>query len=204
MNRTVLSCVYIMKTREKEISVMYCRSCGAQLPEGARFCLKCGTPQGSTAQPDPFVPRQYEPAPPPVEYRPDYVSPKPEEKVENGAAKKGLVFGILAFCFISILFIVYRFALLPMTYSGASLSRMAGPFVIFLLMDLLSLVFIILNAVFGIMGMVRGIVKKKNLALGIVAAALFVGNFIFVMVVAARVSYLSNAVTNYWLNQIYW
>jgi len=37
-----------------------------------------------------------------------------------------------------------------------------------------------------------------------VAAALFVVNFIFFMVVAARVSYLSNAVTNYWLNQIYW
>ncbi len=183
---------------------MYCRSCGAQLPEGARFCLKCGTPQDSAAQPDPFVPRQYEPAPPPVEYHPDYVSPKPEEKVENGAAKKGLVFGILAFCFISILFIVYRRVLFPMTYSGASLSRMAGPFIVFLLMDLLSFVFIILNAVFGIMGMVRGIVKKKNLALGIVAAALFVVNFIFFMVVAARVSYLSNAVTNYWLNQIYW
>ncbi|MBR3196533.1 MAG: zinc ribbon domain-containing protein [Clostridia bacterium] len=186
---------------------MYCRSCGAQLPEGARFCLKCGTPQDSTAQSEPFVPRQYAPAPPPpVEYNAPYEPPKSAEPAaaENSAATKGLVFGILAFCFISILFIVYRRVLFPMTYSGASLSRMAGPFIVFLLMDLLSLVFIILNAVFGIMGMVRGIVKKKNLALGIVAAALFVVNFIFFMVVAARVSYLSNAVTNYWLNQIYW
>ncbi|MBO4929263.1 MAG: zinc-ribbon domain-containing protein [Clostridia bacterium] len=38
---------------------MFCANCGAQLPEGAKFCGKCGTPQGGVQPAQPAVKRLY-------------------------------------------------------------------------------------------------------------------------------------------------
>lgn len=62
---------------------MYCKYCGAQLPDGAKFCPKCGgasTPVSEAPEADAPKPRP-EPQPEPE------VEPEPEEEVK-GEPKK--------------------------------------------------------------------------------------------------------------------
>ncbi len=36
--------------RKRRINMKYCKKCGAELPEGAGFCEKCGNPVGEAAK----------------------------------------------------------------------------------------------------------------------------------------------------------
>ena len=73
---------------------MFCTNCGAQQPEGAKFCEFCGTPVGAaqpvqpeqSAQPAPEVNNQQPPQQPPVYQQPVYQQPvyaQPQPPVES-------------------------------------------------------------------------------------------------------------------------
>ena len=178
---------------------MYCRHCGNQISDEARFCPFCGSTVD--IQPQQAVKPTATPVQTPVSVP---ARPVPQEETENKAPVKGLVFGILALVSTLVMLLVYRRLLFPMTMSGAPLSREIGPFLVVLFTDFFALVMIVLNGVFGIMGLVKGIVKQKNLVLGIVAVILLVLNVILFFYAAGRVISLSNYVTNYWLGKLYW
>lgn len=70
---------------------MFCTNCGAQQPEGAKFCESCGTPVGAVqqeqpVQPAPEVNYQQPPQQPPVYQQPVYQQPvytQPQPPVES-------------------------------------------------------------------------------------------------------------------------
>ena len=73
---------------------MFCRNCGSQMPDGARFCDRCGAPAGAeTTQPSPPPPSAPQPQPgafpPPAGY--SYGPSGPPKK-----SRRGLWIGLAA------------------------------------------------------------------------------------------------------------
>lgn len=73
---------------------MICTKCGAQIPEGTRFCSKCGTPAPVSA---PQPARQYAPQPAP-QYNPQYApqtpgqpAPQPRRRNSERAKKRKMM-----------------------------------------------------------------------------------------------------------------
>ena len=94
---------------------MICDKCGKVLPDGAKFCGRCGASLSRRAVPKPEpVPKQvFEPVPAPV------TEPKPE-KVSSPKTKKLILFGAIGAAVVAAALVVLFVVILPAVNGGKS------------------------------------------------------------------------------------
>ena len=94
---------------------MICDKCGKVLPDGAKFCGRCGASLSPRAVPKPEpVPKQvFEPVPAPV------TEPKPE-KVSSPKTKKLILFGAIGAAVVAAALVVLFVVILPAVNGGKS------------------------------------------------------------------------------------
>ena len=96
---------------------MFCKSCGAQIEDGTKFCPNCGAEQTVEA-PQPAAPA-YTPAPDPNAYNPNAYNPAPTYNPApayapaavpvnvEGLATSSMIFGIIAMCLPALFAIIF-------------------------------------------------------------------------------------------------